>query len=172
MDKLGALLEFIGEYNYRNGFPYLNSEYRKRRKLFNPLISNTFLTLIIIRDFISYFICDEFYSILIGDYVFKFEYKVQWNLIFFICYFTQIFNQIHCHIKHKSLNKCQQILNNIEFNANLSNVKKTVFRFINGLKLYINFIHSIGFLMAFLFFWMECSVIQLFTFGLFWSILK
>ena len=86
MDELDNLFYLLGEKNYRNGFPYFNPNYRKRRKLFNPLISNTFMALIIIRDFISYFITEDFYSILIGDYLFKFDYKLQFN-IYFMVYF-------------------------------------------------------------------------------------
>jgi hypothetical protein len=58
------LIFLIGEKNYRNGFPYFNQNFKKRRKLFNPLIANTFITLIIFRDIISYFITNDFYSIL------------------------------------------------------------------------------------------------------------
>ena len=97
VNDLDNLFYMLGEKNYRNGFPYFNPNYRKRRKLFNPLISNTFMALIIIRDFISYFITEDFYSILIGDYLFKFKYKIQINLTLFIPYFMVVFIQIVNH---------------------------------------------------------------------------
>ena len=123
ISELDNLFYLLGEKNYRNGFPYFNPNYRKRRKLFNPLISNTFMALIIIRDFISLFITEDFYSILIGDWIYKFEYKLQLNLTIFNFYFMVVLIQILNHMKLKNNKNFQQILNT-RFNPNLPSVKK------------------------------------------------
>ena len=38
LDKIECLLFLVGEANYRYGYPYFNENFRKRKKLFNPLV--------------------------------------------------------------------------------------------------------------------------------------
>src|SRR5689334_24510503 len=84
-ELLDNLVFLLGEKNYRIGFPYYNPNYAKRRKLFNPLFANTFIVFILIRDLISFFVTEDYYSLLIGDFVFKFNFKLQWNLFATFC---------------------------------------------------------------------------------------
>ena len=84
LEQIEHLLYLLGEANYRNGFPYFNESYRKRKSHFNPKIINILLTIYLIKSIIALFISDDFYSVLIGDFSYKLSIKTQWNLIFIV----------------------------------------------------------------------------------------
>ena len=76
------MMYLLGEQNFRNGFPYYNQNYRKRRLLFNPIIKNSFYVLFLTKDFISYYITEDYYAVLIGDWFYNYSFKVQMSLAF------------------------------------------------------------------------------------------
>ena len=164
------LLYLLSEINFKNGFPYFNQNYGKRRKLFKPLIANTIMTLIIIRDIISLFITED-YSILIGDFVFKFEYKLQWNLTLIDCYIVIVFIQIDNHFNVKNNQQFCKILATKLIDNNDGQLRK--------IRIFLKLIEVLlssslvfcAFNLSFLFLWMESTLTQLMTFGVIWSII-
>ena len=74
------LIYLMAERNYRNGLPYFNVNYRKRRTLFKPLIANIFIGFNFLKAILSLFITEEFYSIIIGDFVYSLDFKAQFHL--------------------------------------------------------------------------------------------
>src|ERR1700761_6641385 len=83
MKKFGDiknLMYLLGEQNFRNGFPYYNQNYRKRRLLFNIIIRNSFNVFVLTKEFISYYITDDYLSVLIGDWFHQFIFKFQMTL--------------------------------------------------------------------------------------------
>src|ERR1700712_2297514 len=80
LEQIEHLLYLLGEANYRNGFPYFNQSYRKRKPLFNPKLVNILSIIYLIKSIISLFISDDFYSVIIGDFAYKLSIKTQWNL--------------------------------------------------------------------------------------------
>src|ERR1700761_9201393 len=170
LEILENLIFLLGEQNYRNGFPYYNTNYKKRRKLFNPLFANTFIILILIRDFISFFITEDYYSLLIGDYVFKFDFKLLWNLMVSEFCLMVFIIQIDSYLINKNNKTFTKIMAK-NLNSKDSRVKK--------IKLYINlidkpfnyFIFTIAFIFSFGFLSLNSSTIYLFTIGIFWSII-
>ena len=159
----------IGEMNYRNGYPFFNEDYRKRRILLKPLIGNTLMAIIIIRDIISFFISDDFYSLLIGDYLFKFQFKLQWNLFLIVMYIMVVLIQIVCHSVIKTNHKFNQVLKT-SFNENLhgANQLRTRLDIIQGMNMAT--IQLTGFVFSFVFLSKDSSFVQLMTLGLFWSL--
>ena len=81
LDQIEYLLYLMAEKNYRNGFPYYNQNYRKRRKLFKPLFANTLFVFYVLKSILSLIISDDFYSLLIGDFVCVLDIKIQFNLM-------------------------------------------------------------------------------------------
>ena len=79
--QIEYLLYLLAEKNYRNGFPYYNQNYRKRRKLFKPLFVNTLFAIFVLKSIISLLISDDFYSLLIGDIVYLLDFKIQFHLM-------------------------------------------------------------------------------------------
>ena len=157
-------LYLIREQNYRNGFPYFNESYKKRRKLFNPLIANTLMAIITIRDIISLFLTEDFYSILIGNFCFKFDFKTQ-------CYLT-IIGLGTCHALIEITNfKSIKVINIEKWRPNSLIAKKIRICIKRAEILFTYSLLFLGFNISFLLLSMNCSFIQLFTFGLFWSIL-
>ena len=74
----------LREQNFRNGFPYYNQNYRKWRLLFNPIIRNLFFVFILTKDFISYYITEDTYTVYTTIHF-------SWNLLYFvtICYYSK-----------------------------------------------------------------------------------
>src|ERR1700712_1656509 len=84
LEQIEHLLYLLGEANYRNGFPYFNQSYRKRKRLFNPKFINTLLIFYLIKSIISLFISDDFYSVIIGDFAYKLSIRKQFHLTIII----------------------------------------------------------------------------------------
>ena len=120
-----------------------------------------------VRDFVSLFITDDFYSILIGDYVFKFEFKHQLKVTVFINCCIVVFIRIVSHFKVKNDEMFGQI-QKMKFNE--SNAEKMKYWFKIAEKSISYSLLFSGFIVSFGLLSMSCSYIQLFTFGLFWSI--
>src|SRR6195952_5189941 len=80
LEQIEHLLYLLGEANYRNGFPYFNESYRKRKRLFNPKFINSLIIFYLIKSIISLFISDDFYSVIIGDFAYKLSIGKQFNL--------------------------------------------------------------------------------------------
>src|ERR1700712_4697999 len=81
LEQIKHLLYLLGEANYRNGFPYFDESYRKRKRLLNPKFINTLLIIYLIKSFIAIFITEDIYSVIIGDFAYKLSIKTQWNLL-------------------------------------------------------------------------------------------
>ena len=167
--KLGQFktLNFLlVEKNFINGFPYFNENFRERRKLFQTKICFSLMALIMFRDFVSYFIREDFYSVLIGDFVFKFKFKIQWNICIALCSVLLTSIQLINDYNYKKYRNFIQLFQTDfrDFNNSL-NCFKLFEKFLQFLLFIFYFVLSL------LFFWPYITFTQLMTIGLFWSLL-
>src|SRR4051812_5522193 len=73
-------LYFVGEINYRHGFPNFDPNYRKRLKLFSPWALNILATILLIKVTATFFITEEFHRVIIGDFTYNLSFGKQFNL--------------------------------------------------------------------------------------------
>ena len=164
------LMYLLGEQNFRNGFPYYNHNYRKRRLLFNPIIRNLFYVFMIRKDFISHYITEDYYAVLIGDFFHEFIFKFQLSLGITIPVLVNASVDIINHLFNKN-NKTLKSLKSNEYNERIptANKMKHIFSSVERLFTYSLYFNAIclglGFLSRF------NTFVQLMTYGLFWSIL-
>jgi hypothetical protein len=115
LELIKKLLIIEGEKNYRNGYHIYNDNYQKRKRLFHPIILNAFFAIIMLRNLISFFIHENYYSIIIGDFLFNFEFKPQFILVFSIFCLITVLSQIASYFNQKD---------NKQFNQSKKSSKK------------------------------------------------
>ena len=169
LQLLENLVFLLGEKNYRNGFPYYNPNYQKRRKLFNPKFANTFIALMIFRDIISYSMTEDYYSLLIGDFVYKFDFKLQLNLIVSdMCLMLLLIELLNNLIIKKK--RQIDLITESKFNSKESSAKKLIFYINAAEKVFTLSLFILCFSVSFVFLSIYCELISLLTIGIFWSI--
>ena len=81
LDEIENLIFLLGEANYRNGFPYFNHRYRKRKLLFIPWVFHSYYSIHLIRAVIALLITDETYLVFLGDFTLKTVIRIQGHLL-------------------------------------------------------------------------------------------
>ena len=162
------LMYLLGEQNFRNGFPYYNQNYRKRRLLFNPIIKNSLYVLYLTIDFISYYITEDYYAVLIGDWYHNYPFKFQMSLAMIIAIVMNVSLDSVNHFSIKD-NKTMKLFISNEYNERIptANKMKHIFRSIE--RLYIYSVYFNAFSMGCVFLLRYYSLGQLMTYGLFWA---
>ena len=164
------LIYLCAEQNFRTGFPYYNQNFNKRLKLFHPAINSGLKCYFILKFIISLIITEDFYSLIIGDFVYKYKFKIHICLILLISSFNVISIDLFNNFKSKLINKKLNI-NELKFNSNHSKAKscQNIFEFIQS---FFNVLFlPYGFIMSMVFMSVNSSITYLMTIGLFWSVL-
>ena len=114
------LLYFIGEKNYRIGLNKFNENYRERKKIYNPYFINFTIISILLREILSLFIKEDYYSIIIGDFAYNWKFRLQWKITIFvgieIAFLNQLFDKIN--FKNKKNFKVLKFAGNSKFSSN------------------------------------------------------
>src|SRR5689334_16863055 len=80
-----GMLNFGNQILYRNGVSVFKSGDKRRHWFFNPFLCVSVLLIFLYRDFTSLVVDNEKYSIIVGDFAFKFKLKKELNLILIVC---------------------------------------------------------------------------------------
>ena len=165
------MMYLLGEQNFRNGFPYYNQNYRKRRMLFNPIIRNLFIVLFVTKDLISHYIREDNYAVLIGDLFHGFQFKFQMTMAMTIAVIVVVLDEITKHFLLKN-NKTMKLFIKNEYNERIStaNKMKHIFKSIERLFTYSVYFNCFSMGLAFLSMYYSVTGIELMTIGIFWCI--
>ena len=160
----------LTERNFKNGFPYYNQNYRKRRLLFNPIIRNLFSIFMISKDFFSYYITDVYYAVLIGDWFHEFLFKFQMTLTMSLTILIDLLVDLLNHLFIKNNATLKSLISN-EYNGRIptANKMKHIFKSFECLFTYSSYF--LYFCFRFIFLYRYYTFGQLLTYGLFWSII-
>ena len=164
------LMYLLGEQNFRNGFPYYNQNYRKRRLLFNPIIRNIFYVLYLMKDITSYFITHEYYAVLSGDWFYDYLFKFQMTLSMTIPVCMNMAVDITNHLFLKNNKTLKSVISN-EYNERIPTANKMKHIFSSFERLFTYSIYFFGSCLSALFLSRFCTLDQMLTYGSFWILI-
>ena len=160
----------LGEQNFRNGFPYYNQNYRKRRLLFNPIIRNLFCVSFLTKDFISYQKIDDYYPRLIGDLFHDFQFKLQMSLAMTIAVIVVVLDELTKLFLLKHNETIKSMISN-EYNERIPTANKMKHIFRSFERLFTYFVYFNCFSMGLTFLSRYYTFNELMIFGIFWTLI-
>src|SRR5690348_12542140 len=123
LDNVRTWINLVGEKNYRIGFPYYNQKFRKRPKLFNQINTTILLLTIFIRDFVSFFITDRYYTTILGNFLHGYKYEIHFKLGDAIAIIMAFVNQF---ISRLQINGFQEIIEKTDFDRNVLKTNENI----------------------------------------------
>ena len=158
----------LAEKNYRNGLSYRNDRFRPRSFFYGSQLANALIIMQIIRDLVSWYSNNEVVSNILGDMVYKFEFRMQWILMMQGVTWGVLILQFNDLLCNKNNKVHQKILARLTFTSELdSNIKNLV----KCAELIIKYgFGAIAFLFSFIMLARYMTMFNLLTIGLFWSI--
>ena len=164
------LIYLCAEQNFRSGFPYYNQNFKKRSKLFHPAINYSLRFYYLLKFITSLIITEDFYSLIIGDFIYKYKFKNQFCFMGLIAFVNEISNDLFNLFKRKLINQKLNI-NELKFKSNHLNSKKSQ-KITELIVTSFNIMFlPYGFMMSMFFMSASSSITYLLTIGFFWSVL-
>ena len=162
------LMFLLAEKNYRNGFSYRNDRFRPRGFFYGSQLANAFIIIQIIRDLISWYCDNEVVSTILGDMVYKFQFRIQWILMTQGVFWGVLFLQFNDLLCNKNNQAHQKYLARLTFTSELDSNIKILVKFVELVIRYS--LGSVCFLFSFFMLARYLTMFNLLTIGLIWSI--
>ena len=165
--KTNELISLVIERGYKRGLIKFNKDYRKRSRLFNPKVFNSFLLLLMVRDVSCLFVKDKQLSIVLGDFSHDWELGFQWKLVC-ICWEILVFIiQIVNHFLYKNKNNFKIMENESKRVV----IDKNRVNFVRKFDLNLTFFSFIvPIILSFGSMALKFTIKETITFGIFWNL--
>lgn len=162
-------IDYLGNYLYKIGISLNSNETVKRKLIYNPILMTIILSIVLMRDLLSYLINDRAISLKLGDLSYNWKVKLTWNLTIVIAMTTVVLIKALFYSYYlKTIDPSKSDRN---FTNKNSKLDKTTEMLLNSIMRIIEILTMLTFLLPLATLYYSCSIFELFVYGLPWAIL-